>query len=100
MSAVELYLTCARVVARERDLPIDAVLMPRGRYARSARHVAMYIAHVGCGVPVRRVARLAGVNQRDLRRVFNAVEERRECRRFDEAVETMERSAADAAHAE
>lgn len=56
----------------------------------SARQVAMYLAHVGCGLTFTEVGRLFGRDRTTVAHGCGVVEDRREAPPFDRAMELLE----------
>ena len=97
MAPVELYVAAARIVAREYRLPVDAVLMPVGWEARRARHVALYLAHVGARVSMKALTRITGIERHTLRDSVRSLEDRRDDPAFDARLTRLEEALAHAA---
>ena len=65
----------------------------RGRArAALARQVAMYLAHVACGLSLTAVGRVFGRDRTTLSHACRRVEDAREAEPFDRAIAMMERS--------
>ena len=63
----------------------------RGSPAQAfARQVAMYLAHVGLGLSQRRIASLFARDRRTVAHACALVEDRRDCARFDRALDLLE----------
>ncbi len=70
----------ARLWGRRRGGPIEAL----------AREVAMYLAHVGCGLTFAEVARLFARDPKTVARACALVEDRRDCASFDRSLDLLE----------
>lgn len=84
--------TAACLVADVAGLPLDEVLhrKRRGRRSSSARALAMYLAHVGLGEPLSRVARAFNRHRSTVSHACRQVEECREDPDWDGWVERLE----------
>ncbi|QFR31687.1 helix-turn-helix domain-containing protein [Ancylobacter sp. TS-1] len=96
-------LVAARLAATATGLPLDRVLHPRrlDRRSASARALAMYLAHVGLGLPMTRVAADFGRHRSTVAHACRRIEERREVAGWDRRVAALEETArAETAQAE
>lgn len=83
----------AAVVARIEGADPDAVLRPRGRRMRRARHVAAYVAVVAADISGNAVAQVIGADPRAIRKALASVEDRRDIDpAFDRLVGRVERA--------
>jgi len=80
-------------VPRVFDVEWDRMRLPRRGHARVAlaRQVAMYLAHVECGLSLTQAGELFDRDRTTAAHACGVVEERRENPRFDHAVELLER---------
>lgn len=88
-------LVVARLAATATGLPLDNVLHPRrlDRRSASARALAMYLAHVGLGLPMTRVASAFGRHRSTVAHACRRIEERREVAGWDRQVAVLEEKA-------
>lgn len=88
----EPCLVAARLAAAAADLPLDRVLSARrlDRRCASARALAMYLAHVGLGLPMNRVAAGFGRHRSTVAHACRRIEERREVAGWDRWVAALE----------
>ena len=82
-----------QMVARVFDVELDLMQLPtRGRaQVAMARQVAMYLAHVACGLTLTRAGELFGRDRTTVAHACHVVEDRREDPSFDRALELLER---------
>ena len=75
---------------------VDALLIEKPTRGRArtalARQVAMYLAHVGCELPLTAVGRIFGRDRSTVAHACRRVEDAREKPQFDRAVSMMEQS--------
>lgn len=64
-----------------------------GRRAVLIRQVAMYLMHVGCGVPMERVGDAFGRDRSTVGHACRAIEDRRDDAGFDRLLDCLERAA-------
>jgi chromosomal replication initiation ATPase DnaA len=77
------------------DVPVSSILdADRSSDAVLARGLAMYLAHVGSGMSLGRVARIFGRDRSTVAYACRLIEDRRDNPRFDKWLEALERSAA------
>ncbi|MCK0209053.1 chromosomal replication initiator DnaA [Starkeya koreensis] len=88
-------LVATRLAAEATGLPMDSLLHPPGRDRRcaSARALAMYLAHVGLGLPMTQVASGFGRHRSTVAYACRQIEERREVAGWDRRVAALEESA-------
>ncbi|MCB4768955.1 chromosomal replication initiator DnaA [Ancylobacter sp. Lp-2] len=86
-------LLAARLAAENAGVPLHDLLQTRrGRRASaSARALAMYLAHVGLGETMGRVARDFRRHRSTVAHACRQIEERREDRRCDDWIDGLER---------
>lgn len=84
-------LRAAAIAGRAFGFAVDQVLEARGRRRQRVRHVAIYLAVVGCDARMRRVARVLGVDLYCLQYGLRRVEDRREDHKFDRLLTRLER---------
>ncbi|WP_018389842.1 helix-turn-helix domain-containing protein [Ancylobacter sp. FA202] len=91
-SAAEPCLVAARLAADATAIPLPLVLHPRrlDRRCASARALAMYLAHVGLGLPMSRVAAGFGRHRSTVAHACRRIEERRESAGWDRWVAALE----------
>lgn len=89
MTAADAFTRAAGVVARAHGWPPALVLDPRGRSARQARLLAVYLSHVGLGQPIKAVARAARLSPKGVRYAVQTVEDRRDDPRLDRRLDRM-----------
>jgi hypothetical protein len=82
-----------QTVARVFDVEMDLMRLPTRGRARVAlaRQVAMYLAHVGCGLSLTEAGELFDRDRTTVAHACHMVEARREDPRFDRAIELLER---------
>lgn len=82
----------AEIAARHTGIPVEEVMLAeRGNRRRSsARALAMYLAHVGLGEPMRAVARGFGRHPSTVAHACWKIEERREVAGWDRGVAALE----------
>ncbi len=83
---------CAEAVAAASDVALDDV-MARGRGPRrvsTARALAIYLAHVGLGIPQGEVAAAFGRHRTSVDHACGCIEERREVAGWDRWVARLE----------
>ncbi len=90
VTAERAFRRAAALVARSHGLPMDEVLAPRGRAARGQRLVAAYLAVVGLGQPIKRVAAAAGLNPRGISRALARIEDQRDIPAVDARLDHLE----------
>lgn len=81
------------IVALHERIPAAEILTGCGhgnRAATRARHLSMYLANVAFQVPVRDVARTLGLHRSAVDYALGRIEDERDARSVDEAVERME----------
>lgn len=85
-------LVAARLAAAAVQVPLDALLHERrlDRRGSSARALAMYLAHVGLGLSMSRVARGFGRHRSTVAYACRKIEERREVAGWDDRVALLE----------
>lgn len=85
-------LVAARLAATAVQVPFDALMHDRRRDRRcsSARALAMYLAHVGLGLSMSRVARDFGRHRSTVAYACRMIEERREVAGWDDRVAVLE----------
>lgn len=85
----------ARLVAEAADVPVDRLMHPRrlDRRCASARALAMYLAHVGLGLPMTCVAQGFGRHRSTVAHACRTIEERREVAGWDRWVAALEEHA-------
>lgn len=85
-------LVAARLAAAAVQVPLDDLLHPRrlDRRGSSARALAMYLAHVGLGLSISRVARGFGRHRSTVAYACRRIEERREVAGWDDRVAVLE----------
>lgn len=90
--AAEPCLIAARLAADATAIPLPLVLHPRrlDRRCASARALAMYLAHVGLGLPMSRVAAGFGRHRSTVAHACRRIEERRESAGWDRWVAALE----------
>ncbi|SCW79280.1 helix-turn-helix domain-containing protein [Ancylobacter rudongensis] len=90
--AAETCLIAARLAADATAIPLPLVLHPRrlDRRCASARALAMYLAHVGLGLPMSRVAAGFGRHRSTVAHACRRIEERRESAGWDRWVAALE----------
>lgn len=88
-------LLAARLAAAAVQVPLDDLLHPDrlDRRRSSARALAMYLAHVGLGLSMSRVARGFGRHRSTVAHACRLIEERREVAGWDDHVAMLEREA-------
>lgn len=88
-------LVAARLVAVAADVPVDLLMHQRrlDRRCASARALAMYLAHVGLGLPMTRVAQGFGRHRSTVAHACRTIEERREVAGWDRWVAVLEEHA-------
>ena len=86
----------SRVIASIYEIDVAHLLAPtRGNATIAlARQVAMYLAHVGCGLTLTEVGRQFGRDRTTVAHACEVVEERREDQDFDQMIELLEQSVA------
>lgn len=91
-SAPDPCRLAAEIAARHTGIPIEHVMIAeRGNRRRSsARALAMYLAHVGLGEPMRAVARGFGRHPSTVAHACGKIEERREVAGWDRGVAALE----------
>jgi chromosomal replication initiation ATPase DnaA len=74
------------------DVDLEQIQLPtRGRaHVAIARQVAMYLAHVACGLTLTEVGELFGRDRTTVAHACQVVEDRREELAFDQAIELLE----------
>lgn len=65
-----------------------------GRGAAFARHIAMYLAHVGFGLSMAKIGRAFGRDRTTVVHACHVIEDRRDEARFDAMIDYLEQSAA------
>lgn len=85
-----IYRQAVRVVAREMGLRIRDIEAPRGRAARRARQMAVYVASVAGDVPIRRLAPVVGVALSAAQRGVARAEDRRDAPDIDCLISRIE----------
>ncbi|WP_371345244.1 helix-turn-helix domain-containing protein [Ancylobacter sp. IITR112] len=90
--AAEPCLLVARLAADATAIPLPHLLHPRrlDRRSASARALAMYLAHVGLGLPMSRVAAGFGRHRSTVAHACRRIEERRESAGWDRWVAALE----------
>ena len=90
--AAEPCLIVARLAADATAIPLPRVMHPRrlDRRSASARALAMYLAHVGLGLPMTRVAAGFGRHRSTVAYACRRIEERRESAGWDRWVAALE----------
>ncbi|MCS0501057.1 helix-turn-helix domain-containing protein [Ancylobacter mangrovi] len=88
----ELCHMAARLVADETGVPLSEVLHAcrLARPVSATRALAMYLAHVGLGLPMSAVGRAFGRHRSTVAHACRTVEERRETARWDRKVSELE----------
>ena len=83
---IDLAVACAFEISTE------ALLKPSRGQARIAlaRQVAMYLAHVGCGMSFTEIGDLFGRDRTTVAHACTVVEARRDDESFDQAVDLLE----------
>ncbi|MPT23675.1 MAG: chromosomal replication initiator DnaA [Starkeya sp.] len=91
----EPCLLAARLAADATAIPLPLVLHPRrlDRRCASARALAMYLAHVGLGLSMSRVASGFGRHRSTVAHACRRIEERRESAGWDRWVAALEEDA-------
>lgn len=91
----ETCLVVARLAAEATDIPLSRVLHARrlDRRCASARALAMYLAHVGLGLSMTRVASGFGRHRSTVAHACRRIEERREVAGWDSWVGALEADA-------
>ena len=86
----------SQVIASIYEIDVAHLLAPtRGNATIAlARQVAMYLAHVGCGLTLTEVGRQFGRDRTTVAHACEVVEERREDELFDQMIELLEQSIA------
>lgn len=81
-----------QAVAGAFEISAEALLMPSRGHARIAlaRQVAMYLAHVGCGLSFTEIGDLFGRDRTTVAHACSVVEQRRDDENFDHAVDLLE----------
>ena len=79
-------------VARVFDVDLEHMRLPTRGRARvaTARQVAMYLAHVACGLTLTEAGDLFGRDRTTVAHACQVVEDRREDQEFDRAIELLE----------
>jgi chromosomal replication initiation ATPase DnaA len=79
-------------VARVFDVDLEHIRLPTRGRARvaTARQVAMYLAHVACGLTLTEAGDLFGRDRTTVAHACQVVEDRREDQDFDRAIELLE----------
>ena len=92
-SPVGVRLLLEQAVARVFDVETDLMRLPTRGRARVAlaRQVAMYLAHVGCGLSLTESGELFDRDRTTVAHACHVVEGRREDPGFDRAIELLER---------
>jgi hypothetical protein len=82
-----------QTVTRVFDVEMDLMRLPTRGHARVAlaRQVAMYLAHVGCGLSLTEAGELFDRDRTTVAHACHVVEARRENPGFDRAIELLER---------
>jgi Bacterial dnaA protein helix-turn-helix len=90
---VGLRALLEQTVARVFDVEMDLMRLPTRGRARVAlaRQVAMYLAHVGCGLSLTEAGELFDRDRTTAAHACHMVEARREDPGFDRAIELLER---------
>ena len=90
----EPCLVAAMHAAESVGVPVDVVIGSRRRDRRctSARALGMYLAHVGLGLPMTRVAAGFGRHRSTVAHACRKIEERREVAGWDRWVAALEES--------
>lgn len=85
-------LVAARFAAEAVQVPFEALIHEgrRDRRCSSARALAMYLAHVGLGLSMSRVARDFGRHRSTVAHACRMIEERREVAGWDDHVAALE----------
>ncbi len=88
----ELKVLLEETVARVFDVELDLIHLPtRGRAkVAMARQVAMYLAHVSCGLNLTEAGELFGRDRTTAAHACHVVEARREDPDFDRALQLLE----------
>ncbi len=74
----------------------EADILQSGRGSRRAAYIrqcAIYLAHVGLGVPLADCARAFGRDKSTLRHACNQIEDKRDCPVFDQTIGELEATA-------
>jgi len=81
-----------QAVASAFDIDVHALLMPSRGQARIAlaRQVAMYLAHVGCGLTFTEVGDVFGRDRTTVAHACSVIEQRRDDEAFDQAMDLLE----------
>lgn len=96
MSVPIVHGFISRVIASVYEIDVAHLLAPTRGTAMIAlaRQVAMYLAHVGCGLTLTEVGRQFGRDRTTVAHACEVVEERREDESFDQMIELLEQSVA------
>src|SRR5690606_32899109 len=88
----ELRVMLEETVARVFDVDLDLIYLPtRGRAkVAMARQVAMYLAHVSCGLNLTEAGELFGRDRTTAAHACHVVEAKRENADFDRAIQLLE----------
>ncbi|MFT0860966.1 helix-turn-helix domain-containing protein [Ancylobacter sp. G4_0304] len=85
-------LISARTAASAAGVPLGELFQPsrRSRASAGARALAMYLAHVGLGLPIARVAAGFGRHRSTVAHACRRIEESREVSNWDRRIGTLE----------
>ena len=82
--------TSLRMAARIERVRVADILRPRGREARRRRHLALYLAHVGLGLPLKHIARAVPCQRNIVRKMVREIEDQRDDPRIDQRISALE----------
>ncbi|WP_127089928.1 hypothetical protein [Aquabacter cavernae] len=85
-----LAALCREVGGCAAAAPAAGAARGLGRQPAFARHVALYLAHVACGLGLRQVARLDGLHPASVAYAVRRIEAARESSAFDTLMERAE----------
>ena len=91
MSVPIVHAFVSRVIASVYEIDLAHLLAPtRGTATIAlARQVALYLAHVGCGLSLTEVGRQLGRDRTTVSHAFEVLEERLEDESFDQMIELL-----------